>query len=269
MAGDVIDFGEIGHDVGRLAAGRDHVVDAGGLGHVLPHHVHHDVHRLDAVQGGATLVGGGGSVGGHAPEAELGRDVGEGGSVVGPVVVGGMPGQDRVHAVEEALPQHVDLAGAALLGRRAEDAERARSSFGRQPLFHGDGGGDGGGAEEMVAAAVARGALHHRLALGHGRLGESRQRVELGEQGHDRPALSPARHERGGDPGDSRADLEAGPLQLGLQQRAALFLLVSHFGEAPDLPGDLRERPPPLVEDLVQAGARIPLAARRRNRGDE
>ena len=53
-----------------------------------------------------------------------------------------------------------------------------------------------------------------------------------------RLAGAEGRDERGGDAGDARRHLEAGGLQLLLQQRAALLLLIADFGEAPDLLGD-------------------------------
>ena len=54
----VVHLGARRHDVGRVAALRDDVVDARLLRDVLAHHVHHVVHRLHAVERRAPLLGG-------------------------------------------------------------------------------------------------------------------------------------------------------------------------------------------------------------------
>src|SRR6185436_41638 len=104
---------------GRGAAARDDVVDTGVRGDVLPHHVDHEVERLDAVERRTPALGRTRRVGRNTVEAELGRGVGERPLGPGVVLVGGMPTQHGVDAVEQPRAYHVDLAAAALLSRGA------------------------------------------------------------------------------------------------------------------------------------------------------
>ena len=69
-------------------------------------------------------------------------------------------------------------------------------------------------------------------------LGDSGQRVELGQDADNRGALTPAGDEGGGHPRDPRFDLEAGVLELRLQQARALHLLVTDLGKVPYALGD-------------------------------
>ncbi|MCK7532124.1 MAG: hypothetical protein MZV63_14365 [Marinilabiliales bacterium] len=70
-------------------------------------------------------------------------------------------------------------------------------------------------AEQVVAAAVARGAGLEDCLRGLGLLREARQGVVLAEDADDRPALAVAGHERGRHPGQSALDLEALLLGVG------------------------------------------------------
>ena len=92
-----------------------------------------------------------------------------------------MPGDHGVDVVEHAIAHHVHLARTALLGRRADHAQRALHVVRLHPLLERDRGGDARGAEQMMSAAVPGGSGADRLSLGHGVLREAGQRVELTE----------------------------------------------------------------------------------------
>ena len=92
-------------------------------------------------------------------------------------------------------------------------------------------------AEEVVPAGVTRAHLEQGRGLGAPVLGDSRQRVELGQDADDRRAGAPAGHEGGGHAGDARLDGEAGVREMGLEEGRALDLLVADFGEVPDVLG--------------------------------
>ena len=57
MANVVVDLGKIRNNVWREAAACDDVVNPRFGGYVLTHHVDHDVHRFDAVEGGTPPFG--------------------------------------------------------------------------------------------------------------------------------------------------------------------------------------------------------------------
>ena len=92
----------------------------------------------------------------------------------------------------------------------------------------------------MAAAVAGRALLDRVMVRGLRFLRQPGQRVELADDADHRLAGAERRDERGGHAGDAGRDLEAGGLQLLLQQRAALLLLVADLGEAPDLLGDAR-----------------------------
>ena len=231
----VVRLREVGDDVRRRAAARDDVVDARLLRHVLAHHVHHVVHGLDRVERRPPALRRRRRVRRDAVEAELGVDDGEVRRRARVVAIAGMPRDHRVDVLEQPVANHVDLAGAALLRRRAEIAQRPRMS-GREPFLDGDRRRQRSGAEQVVPAPVAWRVVLDRVTVrGLRFLRQAGQRVELADDADHRLAGTERRDERGGHAGDAGGHLEAGGLQLLLQQRAALRLLKADFGEAPDL----------------------------------
>ena len=206
---------------------------------MLAHQVHHGVHGFHAVERRPAPVGRRRGMRRHAAEPELARHVGQAARRARCVAIARMHRHHRVHVVEEARAQHVDLARAALLRRRAVEADGAAALVGRQPVLHRDGRRRGGRAEQVMAAAVARALGDQRIAVGHGGLRQARQRVELADDADHRLAAAPGGREGRGNLGHARRHREAGGLQLLLQQRAALRLLVAHFGERPDLHGHI------------------------------
>ena len=172
---------------------------------------------------------------GDAVKAELGVDHRQVRRRAGVVAIAWMPPDDGVNVPEQAVADHVDLAGAAFLRRRAEVAQRAGMS-GREPILHRDRGRERSGAEQVVAAAVARRAVLDGVMIrGLRFLRQPGQRVELADDPDHGLAGAEGRDKRGGNAGDASGHLKAGGLELLLQQRAALRLLVADLGEAPDL----------------------------------
>src|SRR5262249_3970665 len=123
VGADVVpDRGARRDDVRLDAAVGDHVVDAGVLFDVLSHVVDADVHQLDRVERGAAAVRGGRGGGGHAGERVVDRDHRLAGAERDARLVGRVPGDRGVDVVEQAGPDHVNLADQQLLGRAAVDA---------------------------------------------------------------------------------------------------------------------------------------------------
>ena len=239
IADVVVHLGEVGNHVRRGPPGGDHVVDARLLGHVLAQHVDHVVHGLDPVQRRPPLLRGARRMRGNPVEAELGRLVGQRRRRAGTVAVPGVPVDHRVHVAEEPAPHHVDLARAAFLGGRAIDPYGPGGAGRRQPVLHGQAGRHRARTEEVMPTGVTRAHRRPRQPLRAPALGDSGQRVELGQDADDRGSFSPAGDEGGRHPRDPGLDLEAGVGELSLQQARALRLLVPDLGKIPDL---LRDR---------------------------
>ena len=110
---------------------------------------------------------------------------------------------------------------------------------------------------KAAAAAVAGAALRQRLAERDGVLGQTGQRVELGEDADHRLAAAPLGHERRGHVRHARPHREAGIAELLLEERGALLLLEAQLGETPDLFGDVRVVPLLRIDALCDRGLRV------------
>src|SRR5262249_53071160 len=131
-----------------------------------------------------------------------------------------------------------------------------------EPFLYGDRGGERPGPEQIVAAAVPRGVFLDGVSCSGLRfLRQARQRIELADDADDRLAGAVGRDERRRDVGDAGLHLEAGVLELLLQQRAALRFLETDFGEAPDLLGDRRVRVAAALDPLENCRPFVGLRA--------
>ena len=105
-----------------------------------------------------------------------------------------MPREDDVGPGEDAVPEHEGLPDELLLGRGAEDADRPRELSGDPDMIRRDGGRHGRRTEEVVPAAVPRGARDAwRLRCFALLLRQAGERVVLGEDSDDggaEPALA-------------------------------------------------------------------------------
>ncbi len=165
-----------------------------------------------------------------------------------------MPVERHVHVVERSGPRHVDLARATLLGGRPVDADRPAGPRALEPLPDGDPGRGRGGPEQVVSAGVPRVDVVPHTADRNAVLGDPRQRVELGEDGDDRPPLATAGDEGRRHPGNPRLDGESGFAQCGLQPPRAFRLLVADLRQLPDFPGHAGVVIGPGVDRLGDAG---------------
>ena len=208
-----------------------------------------------------------GGVGGNTAEAELRGLDGQRLVDAAEVHVRGMPVQHGVDVVEETRAHHVDLARSAFFRRRAVDADGSRRAAALQPVRDRDAGRDRGGAEQVMAAGVTGVLARDRRTVCHGVLVDAWQRVELGEQADHRLAAAGGRDEGRRDPGDAGLDLEPGLLQLLLQERGALRLLVADFRPVPDRFRDLGVARGTAGEELAHPVARVRRVDRRRKQG--
>ncbi len=234
----VVHLGEFGDDVRRLAAAGDHIVHPGIGGDVLAQQVRHHVHGLDAVEGRTPAVRRGGGMGCPAMKAESRRHVGRAALRRRDVAVRRMPMQHDVHIVENSSARQIDLAGTALLGRRAVDADGAGRGRRRQPVAERGGGDRRCGAEQVMAAGMAGCARGDGQATRHRRLGEAGQGVVLGENADDGRALAALGEEGRRDVCQPGLDAEAVVFEEADEAGRAAGLLVAEFGVVEDVARD-------------------------------
>ena len=184
-------------------------------------HHHHRVERR------AALVRRAGRVRGDALEAELRGDDRERAGARGDVAVVRVPVQDDVGVVEEAGAHHVDLAVAALFGRRAVVADGAGQLARLELRLDGQRRRQRRDAQQVVAAAVPGRASHPRLLFRARSPATTRQRVELAHDPDHRLAAAPRGDKSRRHAGHALVDAKARGLQLVAQQRRALRLLVA------------------------------------------
>ena len=159
-------LGEIGHDIGGAAAGRDDVMDPREVGRVLAQQLGGVVGELDGVERRPALLGGAGGMRTLASEPELGGDPRLARLVAGRVRARRVPVKHGVAIVEEPRADEKRLGAASLLGRAAVVAKRAPKRARLQLLGQRDAGGSRGDAEEVVAATVAGGGARPRFRSG-------------------------------------------------------------------------------------------------------
>ena len=197
--------------------------------------VPHEHHRIEC---GTAAIGRHGCVSGNAVEGESGGCDRERAAVSHLVAIRRVPVQDDVHVLKEAGTYHVDLTRPALFGRSAVVTQSAGDVMFRHEVLDRDDGQSRTRAEKVVATAVTGGTGDDRLAGRNGLLRETRERIELPEDGNDWFS----RAIRGDEPsrfvGDAGLNRESGFFELVLQQRRALTLVVTELGEAPNLPRD-------------------------------
>ena len=236
MAGNQIDFGERGHDVGRGAAVGDDVMHAGLLRHVLAEHLDRAEHDHHAIERRSPSLRAGRRVRRHAVKAEQSAVVGEVGTQVHAIRVAWMPGQHGIGVGEQPCVNHVDLSAAALFRRCAVVANRAFEAARLHFFLDRHRRQSRRAAEEVVTARMTRCALFHRGRRRNVLLREPRQRIELAHDPDDGLAASPLGRERGRGSREMVFHREAIGAEFLLKQSGALVLVIPELGVLPDLP---------------------------------
>jgi hypothetical protein len=176
-------------------------------------------------------------------EPELRADEREGALQRRDVAIARVPRQDDVNVAEEACADHVDLAIAAFLGRRAVIADGARDLRRLERVLDRDGRQRRAASQQVVAAAMAVTAgdarLLHRFCL----LRQPWQRVELTHDADHRLAAAPLGDERRRHVGHPLPDTEPRLPQFLHEQARALRLLEPRLGKLPDLARHVAEVP--------------------------
>ena len=230
----VFNAGAVRHHVGSLAAIRNNIVDAGGLGNMLAHQIHHIIEGLDRIQGGTAGLRSAGSVGRYPPEGELHLHVGQAGGLVDGIARVGMPVEHCVQALEYAFAHHIGLASPALFRRASEEFHRALAAGCCEPFAHCHCAGDRSGAEEIVPAGMSGSARHQHFPVWHGILAHSGDGIILRHHADNRPAVAKGSHERRGDAGNSALHRKSLTLKEVSPLLGALELLVAGLGIVED-----------------------------------
>ena len=174
----------------------------------------------------------------------------------GDVAVGRMPVQHDVHIVEETGAREVDLAGTACLRGRAVEAHCAGRSRAGEPVRDRDRSDRRRAAEQVMAASLAGRIGHDRLAARHRRLGEARQRIELGQDA-DHGAAGPATgHERGGNAGNAPFEIEPVLLQVAGKPFGAAHLEVAELGVVEEVSCQCHGLGSPGIDGRCHVGVR-------------
>ena len=249
-AEEVLHTGLIRNHIRGLAAVGNHIMDPRGLGHVLPHHVHHVIEHLHGVQGGSARLGGAGSMGRLAGEGELHLDIGQAGGPVHGVPRIRMPVQHRVQPFENTFPHHVGLSAAAFLRRASEQFHRPGETRRSQPLGHRNGTGHRAGSQQIVPAGVPRGARNQHFLIRHRILRHAGDGVIFRHHADYRRTASVGSDKSRRNPryallhGESLRCEERSPLP------DAALLLVTGFSKVEDL----------LLQRVIQVEMRIQIA---------
>jgi hypothetical protein len=144
-----------------------------------------------------------------------------------------MVAQAGVHAVEDAVPDHEDLAHQGLLSGTPEALHRSGNTLGLHGSFGGEGASERSRGVAMMAAAVPRSALHEGLSARHCLLRDPGERVELAHDADDGFARTVGGGEGRGHPCNTSLDDEAVLLKDIGEQLAGLELLKAHLGPFP------------------------------------
>ena len=129
-------------------------MDPGGLGNVLPHHVHHIVEHLHGIQGGTSCFRSPGSMRRLPGKGELHLYIGQAGRPVHRIAGVGMPVQHCVQPFKNAFPHHVGLSTTAFFRRATEQFHRTGKARGGQPLGHGHSARNRAGSQQVVPAGM-------------------------------------------------------------------------------------------------------------------
>ena len=147
-----------------------------------------------------------------------------------------MPVHDEIQIIINAVPGDEGLADAGLLIGRAQHLHRAAEAELLNGMPQGNGAERGGSAKQVVAAALAGGAVLDGVRMGDvALLGEAGQAVILGVDADDGAAGAVGGHESGGHPALAALHLEAVLFQEAGDQAEGPVFLQAQLGIGPDL----------------------------------
>ena len=142
-----------------------------------------------------------------------------------------MPIHDEIQIIINAFPGDEGLADAGLLIGRAQHLHRAAKAELLNGMPPGNGAERGGGAQQVVAAALAGGAVLDGVRMGDVAL----LGVILGVDADDGAAGAVGGHESGGHPALAALHLEAVLFQEAGDQAEGPVFLQAKLGIGPDL----------------------------------
>ena len=117
--------------------------------------------------------------------------------------------KDHIGVAKETGTDHINLAIASLLRRRAVIAQSACHVIPFHVFLHRHGCERGTGSKQVVTAAVAGRVSHNGATIRDSGLRESGQGVKFADNSDQRPGVTERGGERGGDSGDLSLNFEA------------------------------------------------------------
>ena len=103
----VVDFRKIRHNVGRLTATRDHIVNPRTIGHMLSHKIDHMIHGLDAIQRRPPPLGRRSGMCGPAIEPDPSGFVRKRRARIRSISIGAVPVQHRINIVKQPCTNQI------------------------------------------------------------------------------------------------------------------------------------------------------------------
>ena len=234
LAHEVPDAGIRRHDVRLIAAVVDHVMRALQRVQVLAPVVPADVEQFDGVEGAAARPGVARAVGRDAVEHVFDRNQ-PGAARVAPAHAHGaryVREQHGVDVVEQPFAGVPRLGAEQFLGDAGPDFDRTRQILTLHDFLDRQSADDHRCQPRVMAFAMARGALDHRLPVGHSRhLGSARNAVHVRADGDHRLAFAPARPPGRRHAGHAQLDFEPVRHEQFRQVALSLEFLEAEFGE--------------------------------------
>ena len=175
---------------------------ARAVGHMFAQVVDADVHQFDRIQRGPPQFRRPGCMRSLAVEGEVDPGIGQRTGLVHAGEGRWMPGDRRVHIIEEPLAHHISLGRATFLGRAAVVANAPLDAILSHPVLDGGCGQKRGRPKQVVPTPMAIAAFFKRPVLGNtGFLAQIRQRIKLAQDRDNGAVIACFADHGGGDAG--------------------------------------------------------------------
>ena len=220
--------------------------------HVLPHIVYTDIHQLHRIKRRAAQIRCGSGVGGAAREGEIDPGIREAVRLEHAIVIGGMPGDRRVHVIEQTRANHECLGSTPLFCRTAVVADATGRSCPLQPVLYRRCGHESRRTQKVVTAAMPSAVkLRRRPRLRHaGLLTQRRKRIIFAQNRNHRAVSARFSHHRCRNTGEVTRDAKALCLHLRQMRLYRAALGIGDLGRVKHLIGQRHVRHPPLLHQI-------------------
>ena len=175
----IINLSGFRHDVRRITAIGNDVMQASGLRYVLAHQIYHKIHRFHAIQCRPPLIWCRRCVGRSTREGKASGLIRRRTGGRRRVTVTGMPVQHHIHCVEHPGSGQIDFTGTPLFGRRSHQFDRCTHLGVLQPMTQRHRRCGGCGTEQMMPAGMTCRAFFGDPTKGQSRLIQAGQGIKF------------------------------------------------------------------------------------------